>query len=1131
MRTEMRAVLVGLLPRDERANCLGLGYLKAYAEEHPEVSGGAVVDIFDVPSDLPAPDLVKAVLRGRPRVVGFVLNLCNLREVRQACRLLRTKAPGVFIVLGAQEASLRPQALLKDMGADAVVLDEGEVTFAELLGALKRASPLEDVCGLVLRKGRRYLTTAARAPIADLSKVPSPYLTGMFPWKDASKTEAVIETSRGCPYDCSFCAWPNGVKPRHFPLERVREEVRELVRRMPTGLVHFSDPDLFLFPERARAIIGFIREADPKLRSRWWFNTYLGNMDDETAALCDHPGFIIECGIQTVNPAALKAAHRRFDPEKVRRGYQALKRRAPRARVCLQLILGLPGDDLKGFLTSLSWCYGLGADLIHVFPMQLLRGTGFHRRRAEYGVKADALPPYLVRSTALFPADDLRRARRMVYALQLFTRHPAVRAALERACAMGPLPLRAESLTRHLSARGIDMEGAFRRWDEAGSRYLTPLTIGSDPCSSAEIGKAACEWAASAAPAASRLEDQVTSVQPGTDVGVEHVLRTTFSCNERCLFCYADLTGRKVDMGEIADNLDAIRRRSPGKTWLSISGGEPAKDPRLGEIVALARAKGFSDIELQTNAVYLSRRALLDEVVARGVRTFFVSFHSFRPEVYGVLTGSRGQFPLAVRGIQNLLAHPKLNSAFQVSFNIVVNRLNAADLPAHIDFLHGLNAARGRKISVVFSLMNDAGHRKAASISVDLRDIAAPLNEAILRCRRWGIGVEKFAGACALPLCVLREPTPFANDSAFDQSEVGVYPEQFDGSRSFQRAKRADCTGCRHDRQCLGVAVEYARLHGVEALRPLPRATHLEFHLIDRCTEACTFCSEEDQMAAFKRHPVTLDEAAGVLRRKWDEGCRSVTFTGGEPTLHRDFQGILRVSKKLGYATHLITNGNVLASSKVSRRMLPLLDEILVSIPGPNAAVMDPLTRRRGSFSLLEKALRNIEGSSTNPSLGVSFVVTSSNIDFLVDAFKYAAGYEKVGYFTVASLIPAGGALRRYRELAVPLKRIAQAVPVLAKLSEKLGLGLRFCRMPICVLGETHQHLAEHLFWRDAVGPAIIKRGRDDEGRIGLAEIQASQYTERDYAAKCARCAVRDGCTGVLQPYLELFGDAELEPR
>ena len=487
-------MLVGLLPRDERANCLGLGYLKAYADSRPGLTGGAEVDILDLPSDTETGALVKDILRRRPRAAGFVLNLCNIAEVRAVCRLLRARAPEVFLVLGAQEASLRPEALLEETGADAVVLGEGEETFAELLGALRRSSPLEEVPGLVLRRGAGLLTTAVRAPIADLSQVASPYLSGFFPWEGDTGTEAVLETSRGCPYDCGFCAWPNGVQPRHFPLPRVRAEIRAILRHIPTGLVHFSDPDLFLNPKRARAIIGFIREEDPRMRSRWWFNTYLGNMDDETAALCDHPGFIIECGIQTVNPAALKAARRRFDAAKVRQGFLALKRLAPRARVRLQLILGLPGDDLKGFLASLSWCCGLGG-LVHVFPMQLLRGTDFHRRRAEYGVDADPLPPYLVRSTAAFPAEDLRRARGMVYALQLFSRHPVSRAVLDEAREPGPLPLRAESLARHLSARGVDMEAAFRRWDEAGSRYLTPLTIGSDPCSSSSIAASARAWA------------------------------------------------------------------------------------------------------------------------------------------------------------------------------------------------------------------------------------------------------------------------------------------------------------------------------------------------------------------------------------------------------------------------------------------------------------------------------------------------------------------------------------------------------------------------------------------------------------------------------------------------------------
>ncbi len=320
-----------------------------------------------------------------------------------------------------------------------------------------------------------------------------------------------------------------------------------------------------------------------------------------------------------------------------------------------------------------------------------------------------------------------------------------------------------------------------------------------------------------------RLERGVTSSQDGTDAGVEHVLRTGFFCNQRCRFCCVDLSGRRVSLKDIAASLSSIQKGPPGRNRLSISGGEPTTDPRLCDIVKLARAKGFGEIELQTNAVFLSRGALVDSLIDLGVTTFFVSFHSFEPRIYDALTGSRRQYPLALKGIENLLSRPGARTAF----NIVINRLNYEALPRHVDFLHRLGRRHDRRIELFFSLMNGAGHLKAPSLSVDLRAAAVPLNAALKRCRKLGVAVEKFVGPSAPPVCLADDPAPYFSDYPVDQGDVGIYPQDFDGGRPLLRAKAAACRRCRCDKRCAGVPLEYARLHGVEALRPVAAGSSL----------------------------------------------------------------------------------------------------------------------------------------------------------------------------------------------------------------------------------------------------------------------------------------------------------------
>jgi len=304
--------------------------------------------------------------------------------------------------------------------------------------------------------------------------------------------------------------------------------------------------------------------------------------------------------------------------------------------------------------------------------------------------------------------------------------------------------------------------------------------------------------------------------------GVDLLLRTTFACNQRCAFCFVPLTGRGADMAEIERELDAQARRCGARGALTISGGEPASDPRLPSIVAAARRRGFRRFVLQTNGVYLARPGLLETLVGLGVRTYLVSFHSHVPAVYDRITGSRGQFPRASAGLAKLL-----NAAgCDVTVNVVVNAENYRGLPAWVGWLARLRSsrARGRRPSVYFSMINEAGHQKAPSWAVDLKKIAPYLRRAVARCRRAGFSVARSAGESCFPVCLLDDRARHASQRALPQERVR-YAEEFSGEAGgVGRAKRPGCRRCPYDARCLGVPAAYARLFGAGALGAVRRA-------------------------------------------------------------------------------------------------------------------------------------------------------------------------------------------------------------------------------------------------------------------------------------------------------------------
>lgn len=281
-------------------------------------------------------------------------------------------------------------------------------------------------------------------------------------------------------------------------------------------------------------------------------------------------------------------------------------------------------------------------------------------------------------------------------------------------------------------------------------------------------------------------------------------------------------------------------------------------------------------------------------------------------------------------------------------------------------------------------------------------------------------------------------------------------------------------------------------------------------------------------MAAFKDHPVSLKEAVEVLAAKRREGFDHVTFTGGEPTIYPHFDKLLRFSKRIGYKTYVTTNGNTLAFETFGRKALPHLDEICFSVHGPNAEVHDGATGDRGSFKLLERALSKVDALPYEPYVLVNFVVTPVNVESLPETFRFAARFKKVRHFLVSNLASEGGGKHHYRELSVPLSRIAGQVPALVKIAQDTGVVLRFFGVPTCILGPGNEAYANDFQWSPR---ATVERKRDAQGRVGLVEIRGWTPTRgRLQTDKCRPCVYKELCPGVFDRYYREFGDTELSP-
>ncbi len=294
------------------------------------------------------------------------------------------------------------------------------------------------------------------------------------------------------------------------------------------------------------------------------------------------------------------------------------------------------------------------------------------------------------------------------------------------------------------------------------------------------------------------------------------------------------------------------------------------------------------------------------------------------------------------------------------------------------------------------------------------------------------------------------------------------------------------------------------------------QARRLEMHLSTACSQRCLFCSESERMAAFRPYPVTWGRAARVLREQAARGITAVHFTGGEPTLHPRLPDLLRLARKLGMRTAIGTNGAVLSRERGAARLLPWLDEVMLSLHGSDAAVHDAMTSTRHSFERVVVAFERARGRAQ-----ANIVVTQHNLSTLSSTVALARELG-AGLIIVSNLSPEGRGLEHYAELAVPLPELRQAIAPAVAAAEDVSL--RFFGVPMCLLGE-HVMLSNDLYW----DPRVTVEWTRAPGRVVYAPV-ANWRPDRGRVkvTECEGCPHLGVCGGVFQEYANRWPTRDL---
>lgn len=373
--------------------------LKAYAEkEKKDVDQQILIKEYTINQQ--QDEILQDLYKKQPDMVCFSTYIWNVSYVRALIREIPKILPGVSIWLGGPEVSYDSRQVLEQFPmVTGVMKGEGEETFSELLSQ----KPLETVAGITYRDEAGEIKENPWREVMDLNKVP-------FIYEDMGLFENKIiyyESSRGCPFSCSYCLSSVDKKLRFRDLELVKKELQFFIdQEVPQ--VKFVDRTFNCKHDHAMGIWKYIMDHDKGI-TNFHFEVSADLLNEEEIALIRsmRPGLIqLEIGVQSTNETTVREIKRTMQFPKLAKAVKAIGE-IGNVHQHLDLIAGLPYEDLESFQTSFCQVYALKPQQLQLGFLKVLKGSYMETQKQAYELQYKERPPYEVLSTAWLPYQDI----------------------------------------------------------------------------------------------------------------------------------------------------------------------------------------------------------------------------------------------------------------------------------------------------------------------------------------------------------------------------------------------------------------------------------------------------------------------------------------------------------------------------------------------------------------------------------------------------------------------------------------------------------------------------------------------------------------------------------------------------
>src|SRR3989338_449516 len=375
----------GLEGHGGKAMPLNLAYLAAYLRrERPDIN----IEILDCEAlGLTYPEIKQEIQRINPDLVGITCPTPAFTQVLEICRIIKHEiSKDIITVLGGPHPTALPRETVAEKDVDVCVVFEGEITFTELVNSLDRGASLREVKGILFKdENNNIVENEKRGPFNDLDNLPFPardlFNTDLYfspPTKRTSNKKAGnMITSRGCPYQCTYCMasfmWERRVRFRS--IKNVVDEIEECINKYGLGEFNFHDE---LFTVNKKRTIEFCQEVKKRdLHIVWVCMCRVVYLDEETlremkSAGCRKIMFGFESGSQMI----LDIMKKRVALDKAEEAVKLVKKAG--IKTAGNFMLGNIGETEETIRQTINLAKRLNCDTMAFFIASPYPGTEFY---------------------------------------------------------------------------------------------------------------------------------------------------------------------------------------------------------------------------------------------------------------------------------------------------------------------------------------------------------------------------------------------------------------------------------------------------------------------------------------------------------------------------------------------------------------------------------------------------------------------------------------------------------------------------------------------------------------------------------------------------------------------------------